>query len=51
MPINIQLTRDEAEVLVELLGDVRGSGPKRDTCDALYGRLQELLADRESPVE
>ena len=51
MPIRIELSRDEAEILVELLGDVRGRGPKREACDAVYGRLQELLIDGETPVE
>jgi hypothetical protein len=35
----------------ELLGDVRGAGPKRAMCDALYGRLQELLIAAEGSVE
>ena len=51
MPITITLTQDEAQVLVELLGDVRGRGPKREACDAVYGRLQEALIATEGPTE
>jgi hypothetical protein len=41
---------EEAQVLVELLGDVKGAGPKREACDALYGRLTELLTATEGPL-
>ena len=41
--ITLVLTPDEAQVLAEVLGDIRGAGPKREACDAIYGRLQELL--------
>jgi hypothetical protein len=51
MPINLTLSLDEAQVLVDLLGDVTGAGPKREACDAMYGRLQELLIGAEGPIE
>jgi hypothetical protein len=49
MPINLTLSQDEARVLVDLLGDVTGAGPKREACNAMYGRLQELLIATEGP--
>lgn len=48
--IELELTTEEAAVLIELLGDVKGAGPKRNVCDAVYGRLQELLIAAEGPV-
>ena len=42
--ITIRLTEEEARVLTDVLGDVRGAGPKRAACDAVYTRLQEALA-------
>jgi hypothetical protein len=49
--IELKLSIEEAQVLVELLGDVTGAGPKREACDALYGRLQELLIPTDEPIE
>jgi hypothetical protein len=48
--IELKLTTEEAAVLIELLGDVKGAGPKRNVCDAVYGRLQELLLAVDGPV-
>jgi len=48
--IELKLTTEEAAVLMELLGDVKGAGPKRNLCDAVYGRLQDLLSAVEGPA-
>jgi hypothetical protein len=48
--IHLELTQEEAHVLADVLGDIRGAGPKREACDAIYGRLQELLIAAEGPV-
>jgi hypothetical protein len=48
--IELKLTKEEAAVLMELLGDVKGAGPKRNLCDAVYGRLQDLLPAVEGPA-
>jgi hypothetical protein len=48
--IELKMSVEEAQVLVELLGDVKGAGPKREACDALYGRLTELLTATEGPL-
>jgi hypothetical protein len=50
MTIELKLSMEEAQVLVELLGDVTGVGDRRDAADRVYGRLQELLIGAEGPV-
>ena len=40
--IRLDLTKEEAEVLVKLTGAVGGIGPVRDICDKMWNKLQKL---------
>lgn len=40
--IRLDLTREEAEVLVKLTGAIGGTGPVRDICDIMWDNLRKL---------
>ena len=48
--IHLELPREEAQVLADVVGDIRGAGPTRETCDAIFSKLTEAMIAAEGPI-
>ena len=48
--IHLELTQEEAQVLADVVGDIKGTGPKRETCDAIFSKLTEAMIASEGPI-